>query len=115
MADVSDSEESSDAVESPPGEPGRFLVRSFFIRVNRTGSFSLTFLGPLGGGGLTPDTSMISPARLRGLGGGGWRRGSVGLSDDVDAAGRTGRRVGGGVIGRAGRRVGGDGVGDGGR
>lgn len=74
---------------------------------------------PCGGGGFTPDgKSIISPVRPRGRGGGGCRRGSVGLSDEVEDVVLTavGLLVGGGVIGRGICRadeVGGDG--DGGR
>lgn len=59
---------------------------------------------------MTPVTSMTSPVRPRGLGGGGCLLGSVGLSDEL---GFCGLRVGGGVIG-LGIRRGGDGEGDGG-
>lgn len=59
---------------------------------------SLFFLDdfPAGGGGFTPETSIISPDLFRGLGGGGCLRGSVGLSetDDFDSL-----AVGGGVTG----------------
>lgn len=122
IAEVDEVELSSEPELSPPGEPLRFFVRSFLIRVNRTGwSLSLSdFFAALGGGGLTPVTSMISPHRLRGLTGGGCLLGSVGLSEEVDADGRLlppppPRLVGGGVMGRGIRRVGGDGVGEGGR
>lgn len=120
IGDVDELELSSDPLESPAfailfGDLSRFRFFSFLILVNRTGcSFFV------GGGSLTPETSMISPERLRGRGGGGRRLGSVGLSDIEEddgtvASGRIIRRedVGGGVIGRA--RRGGDGDGDGGR
>lgn len=57
------------------------------------------------------DTSMISPVRPLGLGGGGCLRGSVGLSD-VACLGI--RLTGGGVIGRGILGMGGEGDGDGG-
>lgn len=65
-----------------------------------------------GSGGFTPAKLITSPVLLRGLGGGGGlRRGSVGLSEDT---GRTGLLLVGGVIG-LGTRLGGEGEGDGGR
>lgn len=72
--------------------------------INHEGKFtgsgprSLFFLDdlPAGSGGLTPETSIISPDLFRGLGGGGCLRGSVGLSE-TDAFGSL--VVGGGVTG----------------
>lgn len=118
VATMGESEElelSSEAVESAPGDPGRLLfLPSFLMRVSSGGSnvFSLVFLATFGGGGFTPDTSITSPDRLRGLGGGGCLLGSVGLSDELVL---TGLRFGGGVVGLGILLVGGDGDGDGGR
>lgn len=84
----------------------------FLVKILLTGSgpFSLVLRGANllpGKGGLTPLTLITSPVLLRGLGGGGRRRGSVGLSD---GSGLVARRAVGGVIGRGTRR-GGDGDG----
>lgn len=65
-----------------------------------------------GNGGLTPAKFITSPVLLRGLGGGGGlRRGSVGLSEVTSLAALL---FVGGVIG-LGTRLGGEGEGDGGR
>lgn len=111
IGDKEDVELSSDPEES--GEPGRFFVRSFLILVSKTGSVSFSFLRMvffIAAGGAMPATFMTFPDGLRGLGGGGWRRGSVGLSEMGPF---TGLLRGGGVIGLGTRR--GIGDGDGGR
>lgn len=113
VATIGDSDEvelSSDPDDS--GEPVRFLVRSFLILVNNTGSTVLSFFFDffIIDGGAIPGTLITLPDGFLGLGGGGCRRGSVGLSETDNFAGL---RIGGGVVGLGTRR--GIGDGDGGR
>jgi hypothetical protein len=110
IGDVEEVSLSSDPEDSP-GDPVLFLVLSFLILVNNTGSDPFSFIFLTGfSGGFTPVTSITSPVRPLGLGGGGCLLGSVGLSDEL---GFWSLRAGGGVIG-LGILLGGDGDGDGG-